>query len=158
MLKPVLHARTRDGYIATDGPQDNSPAEVKAKLERALESPLPYAGLQTSARLDRKGRHSVLQLTITPDSVEWQSSPSGTGGEVAQVVAVAAYAKGGKPLYNRLYQVTTGRPDLQLKRDLRYDLPLALPPDTARLRVAVIDQHGSHLGTADVPLLESKTP
>ena len=90
MRTPGLHARTRDGYIAMDGPQDNSPAEVKAKLERALESPLPYAGLQTSARLDRKGRHSVLQLTETPECVEWQSSPSGTARGVAQVVALGA--------------------------------------------------------------------
>ncbi|WP_419806812.1 VWA domain-containing protein [Terriglobus sp.] len=148
---PGLHARTRDGYIATDRNKENTASDVKAQLERALESPLPYTGLQTSARLDRKGKHPVLHLTLTPDNIEWQTSVSGTGGVIAQAIAVEAYTKSGKPLYNRLYQVTTNRPDLQSREALRYDLPFAMPAETARLRVAVMDQHGSRVGTTDVP-------
>ncbi|MBE7182614.1 MAG: VWA domain-containing protein, partial [Terriglobus roseus] len=154
---PGLHARTRDGYIATNGTPDHSESEVNTRLERALESPLPYQGLQTSAQLTRVGKRPVLRVTVAPRNVEWQHGADGSGGTIAQVVAIAAYAKNGKPVFSRTYQVTTNRPDLQVQDALRYDLPFVTPSDSVRVRVAVMDRHGSNLGTAEVPLLDEKT-
>ncbi len=151
MRTPGLRARTRDGYIAAGDTRDSTPEELRKQLQHALESPLPYTALHTTATLEQKGVRPVLHVQLEPDGVEWLPSGNGAGGgQVAQIIAVAAYSASGKPLYNREYRVTTARPDLQSRNNLNYALALGVPPATSRLRVAVMDEHGSRLGTTEI--------
>ena len=150
VLRPGLTARTREGYYARPEPPAPTPSQQREHLVAALDSPFPYQALDVSGHL--LGAPNAIQVEVAAAQIHWTFE--GEHARADQRIALAAFSSKNQPLGSLTYDVSAQEPAglATANHAVRYNLRFRLPPETARLRVAVSDRHTDQIGTAEIPL------
>lgn len=149
--RPGLTARTRDGYYALPEPPQPTLKEQRAHLAAALDSPFLYQALSVTGQLLPLSAAAV-DIQIAASQIHWINTAN--DAHTDQLISLAAFSGGNRPLSVVTYDVSAREATTSAGQPVHYRLRFALPPGTARLRVAVSDKHLDQIGTAEIPLID----
>jgi hypothetical protein len=152
-----LHATTRNGYypptvatqnIARTEAPKQAKAEIVMEISNAVNSAITYNGLDVKAV--KVGDQYVIR--VKSSGLDWSTIDAGK--QRAEVTIIAAwYGDKAKLLGHSGKELTATRPLDTPSTDsgeAAFALPVAVPPNVARLRFVVRDAVNGRIGTVDI--------
>ena len=139
---PGLKARTREGYYAVAEPAALSPKQIQGRLERALESPLPYDGVkleEQSVEYNAGDRRFVAHLAISPEGLSFHDRST------KQVVVLESVSAKGAITSHISWNIDWRYPGP--KGTAILPVESVLPPGTESVHVLVASSDAQRIGT-----------